>query len=307
MDPDEHADQPDAHPGEQRDDERDERDERLATAWLETLVPTWLAQTWVVAGVVGVVVALAGAAIGVAFVRGLTATSIEALALSETVLTSVDDAAVVLDTTLVDVATTLDTAGGTVDETIATLDEVATTLDDLTIVITEEVPDSLDAVGAAMPQVISTAGVIDSTMRALRFVGVDYDPSAPLDESLQEVDDQLAEIAPSLRGQRDGLETVGAGLDAVATQGDTLVGDVAAVAADLEAARGVFDEFRTAADEAAVLTTELADRLSWQSGVAQIALVVLALAVAVSQTVPIVLGLRILGYHGWPPRRRGAA
>lgn len=289
MDPDEH------------------RDERRATAMLESLVPSWLARTWVVAGAVGVVVALAGAAIGVVFVRGLTTTSIEALALSETVLASVDDAAVVLDTTLVDVATALDTAGGTVAETTATLDEVATTLDDLIVVLTEDVPDSLDAVGAAMPQVISTAGVIDSTMRALRFVGVDYDPDAPLDESLQEVDDQLAEIAPSLRAQRDGLASVGAGLDAVATQGDTMVGDVAAVSADLAAARDVFDEFRTAADEAAVLTTELADRLSWQSGLAQVALVVLAIAVAVGQTVPIVLGLRLLGWDGWPPRQRGAA
>lgn len=259
-------------------------------------VPTWVARAWVVAGIVGAVTSLVGAIVGVVFVRGLTATSLQALALSETVLDSVDDTAILLDGVFADVATTLDTVGGTVSETTATLDEVATTLDDVTVLVTEDVPDSLDAVGATLPQVISTAGVIDSTMRALRFVGVDYDPAAPLDESLQEVDDRLAEIAPSLRDQREGMESVGMRLDRLAEQGTTLSEDVAAINDDLATTRDVVDEFRAAADDAAALTAGLADRLSWQARVTQVALVVLALALAVTQTVPIMLGLRMLGW-----------
>ncbi|MBY5164314.1 methyl-accepting chemotaxis protein, partial [Salsipaludibacter albus] len=266
-----------------------------------THVPTWLAWTWVVAGTIGVVVSLVGAVVGVVFVRALTATSLEAIELSSAVLGTVDDTATVLDQTFADVATTLDTVSGTVGETTATISEVGTTLDDLTVLVTEDIPDSLDAVSDAMPQLISTAGVIDSTMRALSFVGVDYDPDTPLDGSLRELDTQLAEVAPDLRDQREGLDSVGTRLDNLAGQSATLSDDVAAVNADLEAARDLVDDFSVVADEAGVLTADLADRLAWQSGVAQVALVVLALAIAITQTVPIVLGLRALGRDG---RRR---
>ncbi|HKJ54748.1 MAG TPA: hypothetical protein VJ978_02065 [Nitriliruptoraceae bacterium] len=269
------------------------------------VVPTWMARAWVIAGTVGVVASLLGAIVGVVFVRSLAATSLEALALSETVLGTVDDTATLLDDTITDVAAALDTAGATVGETTATLDEVSTTLDDLTVLVTEDVPTSLDAIGDAMPQVISTAGVVDSTMRALRFVGVDYDPDAPLDESLQEVDDQLAEIAPSLRDQREGMESVGTRLETLAQQGATLSDDVAAITDDLAATQELVDEFGTVANEAAAVTADFADRLIWQARVTQVVLVVFALALAVTQTVPIMLGMRMLGWNGrWPPGRR---
>lgn len=257
-------------------------------------LPRWLAWAWVVGGVVGIVAAVVGAAIGTAFVRDTTEASVQALELTDTVLEAVEETATVLDTTFTDVATTLDTVEGTVDDTTTTLGRVGTTLDDLTVLVTEDVPASLDAVNEAMPQLISTAGVIDSTMRALSFVGVDYDPAAPLDDALRDVDDRLAQIPPDLRAQREGLDEVGTRLDTLAGQGGTIGDDLATLNADLEASRGLVDDFRATATEASGLVDELGGRLESQAGTARWVLWVLALAIAISQTVPIALGLQVL-------------
>lgn len=260
-------------------------------AWV---VPRWMARTWVATGIVGILAALVGGVVGIGFVGSATAVSIQALDLTDTVLTGVEDTAAVLDTTFTNVATTLATVQDSVDDAAVALTQVGTTLDDLTVLVTEDVPDSLDAVNDAMPQLIQTAGVIDSTFRALSFLGVDYDPDAPLDESLQAVQAQLADIPPELRRQREGLDDVGGRLDDLAGQGGDIAGDLTVITDDLETSRDLVADYRATATEASLLVDDLADRLTTQSRIARVVIGLLALAVALGQTVPLVLGLQAL-------------
>ncbi len=257
-------------------------------------LPRWLATTWVVAGVVGIVASLAGAVVGVVLVRDTTDASVQALALTDTVLAAVEDTAVVLDTTFTDVATALDTVQGSVGDATTTMGRVGTTLDDLTVLVTEDVPASLDAVNDAMPQLVRTAGVIDSALRALSFVGVDYAPGTPLDESLGTVQDRLTEIPPELRAQREGLEDVSGRLDDLAGQGEVVADDLATISEDLVASRDLLDDYRSTAREASTLVDDLTARLQSRSRTATWVIVVLAVAVALGQTVPIALGLQVL-------------
>ncbi len=257
-------------------------------------LPRWLAITWVAGGAIGIIASLVGGIVGVSFIGNATDASVEALALSETVLAGVEDTTAVLDTTFTDVAETLTTVQGSVTDASDAMGQVGTTLDDLTVLVTEDVPDSLDAVNAAMPQLIQTAGVIDSTFNALSFLGVDYNPGTPLDESLVAVQDQLAEIPPNLRSQREGLDDVAVRLEDLAGQGDDIAGDLDTITTDLVASRDVIEDYRTTATEAGLLVDDLSARLVSQSRVARTVLALLALTVAIGQTVPLLLGLQAL-------------
>ncbi len=257
-------------------------------------LPRWLAITWIAGGAVGIVASLVGGIVGVAFIGNATDTSLEALALTDTVLAGVEDTTTVLDTTFTDVAETLTTVQGSVTDASDAMGQVGTTLDDLTVLVTEDVPDSLDAVNDAMPQLIQTAGVIDSTFNALSFLGVDYNPGTPLDESLVAVQDQLVEIPPDLRSQREGLDDVAVRLDDLAGQGDDIAGDLDTITTDLKASRDLIEDYRTTATDAGALVDDLSARLVSQSRIARALLALLAVTVAIGQTVPLLLGMQTL-------------
>lgn len=257
-------------------------------------LPRWLAITWIAGGAVGIVASLVGGIVGVAFIGNATDTSVQALELTDTVLAGVEDTATVLDTTFTDVAETLTTVQGSVTDASDAMGQVGTTLDDLTVLVTEDVPDSLDAVNAAMPQLIQTAGVIDSTFNALSFLGVNYSPDTPLDESLVAVQDQLSNIPPDLRSQREGLDDVAVRLDDLAAQGDDIATDLDTITTDLETSRDLIQEYRTTATDAGALVDDLSGRLVSRSRVARTILALLAVTVAIGQTVPLLLGLQAL-------------
>ncbi len=107
-------------------------------------------------------------------------------------------------------------------------------------VVTEDVPDSLDAVHTAMPALIDVAAAVDDTMRLLSILpNVDYAPEVPLDEALTDVADSLAGLPVQLRAQQTTLLQAERNLR-------TLSGDIAETADGLETMRVAVAEIRPA-------------------------------------------------------------
>lgn len=163
----------------------------------------------------------------------------------------IDTVAISIDSTLISVSANLDTveetlllAKGTVSAMSTTFDTVETSmdqfgqavntttplLDQLSTVASSDVPESIEAMQTAIPDMAQVAGVIDETLTTLnRFkieesffgidlnysLGVDYAPTRPFDETVLALGDSLDGLPGSLRSlqvytnvAQDNLQTV---------------------------------------------------------------------------------------------------
>ena len=132
-----------------------------------------------------------------------------------------------LGTTLGTVETNMTVLGQAVSETRPFLDQVST-------VAADELPQSIETLQAAIPDMAQVAGVVDDTLTTLnRFrideeflgfeikydLGVNYDPAVPFDETVLTLGDSLDGLPGSLRSLRvyanvtnDNLEEISQGL-----------------------------------------------------------------------------------------------
>ena len=262
--------------------------------------PRWLAWTWTVAGIIGVTLSIIGGVFGYAFVSSSTSAAVQSIDLGIDVLGTVGDTAGILDRTFSDVADSLRSVQRTVGDSAVTLTQVAKVTGDLGDLVATDVPDSIEAVRATMPSLISTAGVVDTAMRALSFVGVDYDREVPLDEALTALDAELATIPLELRSQEPVLRQVAESLSDFSS--DTLVigNDLAGIRARLTESDVLLDEYTEAADEASELLVSLRNDVERQGSLGKWIVVLLGMAVAVTQTLPIAIGWRVLSTEAGP-------
>lgn len=130
---------------------------------------------------------------------------------------------VLLETTDVITATaeTLTTIQGTTYDLTLTVIELRPLIDQTSLVVTQQVPNALDGVQMAMPTLIETAAAVDSTLRLLSAVnltvpnplgddwrldlGVDYQPTVPLDQAIADLSSQLDGLPAELRAMEAGL------------------------------------------------------------------------------------------------------
>jgi ABC-type transporter Mla subunit MlaD len=137
---------------------------------------------------------------------------------------------------------TLETVELTAADASRTICEPRPLLDDASNVLTQDVPDALEGVQAAMPGVLSTASLVDQTLMLLdRFkfaipipfgqsielgLGIDYEPEVPLKYALEDASSNLDGVPETLRDMRGSLDTAS---DNLATIGE----DITALTKDL--------------------------------------------------------------------------
>ncbi len=257
-------------------------------------LPRWLGWMWAVGGAVTVVVALTGAVVGWILIGSAGQTVVETVGVTKRVLVGVSDTTRVVDDVFSDVAGSLRGVQGTLADSSLTLTRASAVTGSLGSIITEQVPDSVEAVREALPALIGTAGVIDSAMRGLSFFGVNYNVEVPLDESLAEIDLRLAEIPVLLRAQQDTLSGVAGDLGDFSSDALTIADDVGSIRVRLAEAATVLAGYDIIVSDSRDLLEELESTAT--NGVAffRVVITVLALGIAVTQTAPIALGVLLL-------------
>jgi hypothetical protein len=151
---------------------------------------------------------------------------------------------------LVEVNTAIDTVSRLASDVSRTVDDTGPLLQEVQRITTDDVPASLAAVQAAMPNIATTAGTIDQTLRvldsfqftqSLEFppllripplefgfnLGINYNPTEPFDKSVEQ-------IGSSLEGLPERLRELGPTLDVTRENLDTLSSGVGTVSADLD-------------------------------------------------------------------------
>lgn len=224
-------------------------------------------------------------------------------------LDTVQETLLLAQSTITEVTGGLDTVEESAVHLGQTLNQTRPLLDQVSTIASDEVPQSLDAIQATLPDLVQVAAAVDDTLTILnRFkideqifgipiqydLGIDYDPAVPFDESIS----QIGRSFETLPGQLRDLD------DYVVVANDNLAlisEDVLAISQDLDGVNGRIAELDPLLEEYLRLVVELNDstRQTRQIILNELAnlkrIVTIALAwVALSQLAPLYLGLELL-------------
>lgn len=247
----------------------------------------------VIAGVVGLVGSLFAAVIGLVLVdrarESITVTVDPVIRVVGDVTESIEASRVIVERTT-DAIESIETA---TRSTVRTMVSVGDVLDETAALAGGEVADSLESAVGSLPGLVSTGRVLDTTMRALSLIGVDYDPEIPLDEALADLETSLAPIPGQIRDQVDLIESVGEDLDVIADDARALSAVLFESRLDMvDADRALSSALRNAESAVESLETVEADIGSY-TALARVLVVAAAIALTAAALAPLLLGLHL--------------
>lgn len=192
--------------------------------------------------------------------------------------------------------TMVTTALDAIEETEATIRSsaravasIADAADGVAILIEDDIAGSLDSAVQTLPSLIDTARLVDRTMTALSFIGVDYDPDTPLDESLEDLESALQPLPQQLRDQAAEFSTVTGDLRRISTDAGQLAATLLEARIELMDAEAALESAAENAIAASGEVTEIASQLDSYLTLARIVVVAAAVALGVASATPLLI------------------
>lgn len=195
-----------------------------------------------------------------------------------------------------------------------TIAETRPLLDNTTTVITQEVPEAVEGIQAALPNMIQVAGVIDDTLTTLSSVGIDrdiplpfggsiplrfdlgidYDPDTPFDDSLRVFEASLTGLPESLRGLESDLRTTNDNLALLSADLQATSDNLTTINTRIGEILPLLDQYGVLINDLSATVTQAQFGLGDRLEVARVAAIALLVAVGLSQLAPIYLGWELL-------------
>jgi len=266
------------------------------------------------------VVALAGISLSIAggIFSGQAVTAIgisldSVLALTTDSLDTVTDTLTLTKNTVLDVNAGLDTVEQTAVDLSKTLADTRPLVDGLTNVATEEIPNSVDAIQAAVPNIAQVAAVIDTTLIALSnfgykqtipfpinpieidfSLGINYEPETPFDESVMQVSAGLDGLPDALRALRTDLENTNANLQVISDNMALAANDLATINARVAEIPALIDDYLRIIGQINDTMRIVRAQIMQQLDSIRIGIIVLMVVLGVTQMAPLYLGWELL-------------
>lgn len=260
-------------------------------------------------GMIGFISSVAGIVIGLQVIDAIGTGIQSNLLITSQSLDTVEDTLLLAKATISDVNTSLETVEMSADDLGRTINDTRPLVDRVTGIASEEVPNSIEAVQASIPNMVAVAGVIDETLTTLNNfridesilglrlqydLGVDYDPEVPFDESVMALGESLEGLPETLRTLRvylnvtnENLATISQGLFNVADDLDTVNGRISEI-------EPLLDEYIRIVSETNDNTRQLRAQVDYQLARARLVLVALMIWLVLAQAVPLYLGWELL-------------
>jgi len=195
-----------------------------------------------------------------------------------------------------------------------TLDESRPLIDNVATVTTQEVPEAVEGMQAALPNMIEVAAVIDKTLTTLSSVGIDqtiplpfggsiplrfdlgidYNPATSFDESLRVFETSLVGLPESLRGLEDDLAATNSNLASLSTDLQATSDNLATINTRISGLSDLFDQYTLLIDDVAGLLAQIETQLGPRLELIRLVAVALLIALGLSQLAPIYLGWELL-------------
>ncbi len=246
-------------------------------------------------GVFGLIAALLAATIGTAVVWSVVNSMERSLTVTATAVAAADDTVQLAAETVAIVSDSFETLVPAAELAAGSFEDAASVIGDSSKVVTVDVPEALDSVVDSMPAIESVAGIIDTTLGALAFFGADYEPEVPFDQAVAEVADAIEPLPAQLRAQAVPLARLAMDFEEFGSASAAMAQDLAAVKTQLDEASRLLTEYAVTAADASLVVADIQDNLTWQRWLMVGGVIVLSLAFASIQIVPLTLGRRISG------------
>lgn len=195
-------------------------------------------------------------------------------------------------------------------------------IDNVAIVTTQEVPEAVEGIQAALPNLIQVAGGIDSTLRTLSSIGIDrtinlpfggsiplqfdlgidYAPEEPFDATLRDFQTSLDGLPESMRGLEDDLQQTSDNLGALATDLQAASDNLAVINGRVGEVLPLLDQYLTLADQLSVTVARVDADIDRQLEMLRLGAIGLLGLLALSQLAPLVLGWELLTGRRGPAR-----
>lgn len=195
-----------------------------------------------------------------------------------------------------------------------TLEDSRPLVENVTAVTTQEVPEAIEGMQAALPNMIEVASVIDSTLVTLSSVGIDreiplpfggsiplrfdlgidYNPETSFDQSLRVFETSLVGLPESLRGLEDDLQATSANLGSLSSDLQATSENLTTVNTRIGEFIPLLDRYIALVDQLSANLDQVDDDLESRLELLRIGAIALLVALGLSQLAPIYLGWELL-------------
>ncbi|HOU40050.1 MAG TPA: hypothetical protein PK829_02165 [Promineifilum sp.] len=195
-------------------------------------------------------------------------------------------------------------------------------IDNVAVVTTQEVPEAVEGIQNALPNMIEVAGVIDTTLRTLSNIGIDrtidlpfggsiplqfdlgidYAPATPFDVSLRSFQASLEGLPESMRGLEDELQLTSDNLGALATDLQATSDNLAVINGRVGEVLPLLDQYLILADQLSATVTRVDADIDRQLETLRLGAIGVLGLLALSQLAPLVLGWELLTGRRGPAR-----
>lgn len=211
------------------------------------------------AGVMGILLAIAGIIFLVRVVPRVEASAEESLELVDQTLLTTEEGLILAEDSLAQVVETVESLETTVASVGQTIYGTVPLVDSVADLLGEQLTETIKATQDTLSSVVKSAKLVDnvlSIVTAIPFIGTDrYQPEVPLHIGLERVVTSLDEIPDSLGAAQDDLTSSSGNLDAMQDDFTTMADNIGQIATSLESAQSVLAEYRD-------IVTELQEQLS---------------------------------------------
>lgn len=276
-----------------------------------------------------VAVAVAGVVVGRQIITQVGAGVEEQLVFVDETLVAVVDSIVLAKSSAIDIAAGVDTASDSARNVAVLIDDTQPLLDDVSTAVSEEVPDSLEAVQATVPNLITVAEGIDSTLSALsdfQFsytipgldfgalgisvfgldqisvedqeigfdLGIEYDPDQSFAGSVEEIGASLEGMPTLLRDLSTGLDDANQNLGVIATDVRQIADDIDTINTNLLEVPDLLDRYIVQVEQVRTELQALDDTLPAGLDAARLGLTVILTWFGLTQLAPLYVGGSLL-------------
>lgn len=260
-------------------------------------------------GLSGIALGIVGARVSRDMLQTLSDGTKAGLDLAIDSLQTVSDSLTLARQTIADVHTSLETVQTTATDVAVSLEASQPMVADVAAIAGQDLPRSVETIQAAIPNAAQAAEAIDSTLTTLnRFkidttilgfpiqydLGIDYNPDVPFGESVLAIGRSLDDMPIRLRNLQTALEDTAVNLQ-------TISEDMRSLSTDLDGINGRLLDFDPLITDYIRIVTETDDNLrlirgqiDQQVSSAQFVITLGMVWLAVSQLVPLYLGLDLL-------------
>jgi len=254
---------------------------------------------------IGVILSIVGTYVAWSMVDSLGEGIDTTLELTSDGLDTVAQSLLLTKATVEDVTGSVATVQITTGNLSTTISDTRPLINQVTLVATEDVPNSIQAVQETMPNVAAVAGSIDDaleTLSAFQFsqsflgvnigfdLGIEYAPEEPFEDSITQVGDSLDGVPDRLRGLEPFLATTNENMRIISENVETLAADLGDINENIENIQPLLDDYLELVYRTNDLIGQTRRGLEDQLRPIKIVIMVLFIWIGLTQVAPLYLG-----------------